>query len=97
MVYVALQVLLCHAFEQLKKAVKIRPNRTYNLACYYSIINELDLSKENLLHAEQHDTLPNIPFKHLLEDKDLDNVRNEQWFIELLERLKTKEEADKVA
>ena len=89
--------LFNNAFEQLKKAVKIRPNRTYNLACYYSIINELDLSKENLLHAEQHDTLPNIPFKHLLEDKDLDNVRNEQWFIELLERLKTKEEADKVA
>ena len=32
--------LFNNAFEQLKKAVKIRPNRTYNLACYYSIINE---------------------------------------------------------
>ena len=80
------------AFEKLKKALKIQPNKTYNLACYYTLINELDLSKENLLHAEQHDTLPYNSYNYLTKDTDLDNVRNEPWFIELLERLKAKEE-----
>ncbi len=40
---------------------------------------------------------PQDPYRHLSEDKDLDNVRDEQWFIELLERLKAKEVVDKVA
>ncbi|MDN5557040.1 MAG: hypothetical protein L0G58_10570, partial [Acinetobacter sp.] len=82
------------AFEQFQMALKIQPNDTYNLACYYAIRNQLDLVKVNLLHSEKHNTLPTV--EHLSEDKDLDKVRNEQWFIELLERLKTKEEANKV-
>ena len=85
------------AFKQFQMALKIQPNDTYNLACYYSIKNNLELSKENLLNAEKHDCLPLNPFKHLSDDKDLNNVRHEHWFIELLERLKTKEEVDKVA
>ena len=66
-------------------------NDTYNISCYYAITNNCELAKTNLLHAEQHSTLPENSFKHLSEDEDLDNVRNEPWFIELLERLKTKE------
>lgn len=85
------------AFEQYQYALKILPNDTYNLGCFYSIKNNLELSKENLLHAEMYDYLPSNPFTHLNEDKDLDNVRNEPWFTELLERLKTKEQESKVA
>ncbi|WP_171478499.1 TPR end-of-group domain-containing protein [Acinetobacter sp. WCHAc060033] len=85
------------AFELYEKFLKFKPNETYNVACYYAVKGNLDLAKNNLLHAEQHNTLPENPFKHLSEDKDLDNIRNEQWFIELLERLKTKEELEKVA
>ena len=88
--------LIEQAFEYIQKALKLSPNETYNIACYYSIKNNSKLCKDNLLHAEQHSTLPHNPFNHLSEDKDLDKVRNEQWFIELLERLKTKEEANKV-
>lgn len=89
--------LIEQAFEYIQKALKLSPNETYNIACYYSIKNNSKLCKDNLLHAEQHSTLPHNPFNHLSEDKDLDKVRNEQWFIELLERLKTKVEANKVA
>jgi len=85
------------AFEQYQYALKILPNDTYNLGCFYSIKNNLVLSKENFLHAEMYDYLPSNPFTHLSEDKDLDNVRNEPWFTELLERLKAKEQESKVA
>ena len=85
------------AFVQYESALKIQPNETYNLACYYALIRDSEKSKINLLHAEKHDTLPKNSLKYLKEDTDLDNVRNEPWFTELLERLKAKEEAEKVA
>lgn len=85
------------ALETLQEGLIYFPDHTYNLACYYALTNNIDASKENLLHSEQLDTLPPNPFKHLSKDKDLDNVRNEQWFIDLLERLKEKEDTDKVA
>ena len=85
------------AFVQHESALKIQPNKTYNLACYYALIRDSEKSKINLLHAEKHDTLPKNSLKYLKEDTDLDNVRNEPWFTELLERLKAKEEAEKVA
>ncbi|AYA04563.1 hypothetical protein BEN74_18410 [Acinetobacter sp. WCHAc010034] len=87
--------LFNNAFEQYQSALKIQPNHTYNLACYYSIKNNKELCKENLLHAVDHNTLPSS--EHLNEDKDLDNVRTEQWFIDLLERLKEKEQKDEAA
>lgn len=79
----------------LQKIVKTMPSNTYNLACYYSITNQNDLAKDNLFKALTYDTLPN--FDHLNTDKDLDNIRKELWFIELLEHLKAKEEVDKIA
>ena len=87
--------LFNNAFEQYQSALKIQPNHTYNLACYYSIKNNKELCKENLLHAVEHNTLPSS--EHLNEDSDLNNVRNEQWFKDLLERLKEKELKGKVA
>ena len=85
------------ALVQYENALKTQPNKTYNLACYYALIRDSEKSKINLLHAEKHDTLPKNSLKYLKEDTDLDNVRNEPWFTELLERLKAKEEAEKVA
>lgn len=85
------------AFVQYESALKIQPNETYNLACYYALIRDSEKSKINLLHAEKYDTLPKNSPKYLKEDTDLDNIRNEPWFTELLERLKAKEEAEKVA
>ena len=83
--------LFTEAFKQYQNALKILPNQTYNLACYYSIKNNQELCKENLLNAEKHNTLPSNPHKHLSEDQDLNNIRQEQWFNDLLERLKEKE------
>ena len=86
-------------FEILKRSLILQPHETaYNLACYYALKKDFELSKENLLHAELYNTLPENSYKHLVKDEDLDNVRNEPWFIELLERLKSKDEnLDKVS
>lgn len=89
--------LLKKSLEQHTKAIEIEPNETYNLGCYYSIVNNSKLCENHLTHSEQNNTLPFDSYKHLNEDDDLDNVRNEPWFIELLERLKAKEESDKAA
>ncbi|MFV5504120.1 tetratricopeptide repeat protein, partial [Acinetobacter sp. 226] len=80
------------ALNYLTEALKIQPNHTYNLACYYALTNQPKQCKEHLLHAEKHNTLPNNAYIYIIKDKDLDNVRNEQWFIELLELLKAKVE-----
>lgn len=85
------------AFKQYQEALKIEPNDTYNLGCYYSLNQNLEQCKINLLHAEKHNTLPSNAHKYLHEDQDLNNIRHEQWFIELLERLKAREEVGKVA
>lgn len=68
-------------------------NRDYNLACLYSLSNDFLNAKKLLLKAEKSNNLPNNPFHHISVDKDLNNIRNEPWFIELLERLKEKEES----
>ena len=67
-------------------------SRDYNLACLYALYNDPINSKELLLKAEKLNALPSKSYQHLHKDTDLDNVRNEQWFIELMERLKSKEE-----
>ena len=72
----------------LTKAEQLRSNDVYNFACYYSLTNQPDLCKEKLLHCEQVGTLPKPHAKkHLMEDTDLDNVRELDWFQELLARL----------
>lgn len=81
--------------ENILKQLEIsEPSRTYNLACHYSMTNQTELAKIKLLKAEQHNTLAENPFKHLIEDTNLNHIRNEKWFIELLERLKFKDEKE---
>lgn len=82
------------AEDILKKLEIYKPKRTYNLACHYSRTNQPKLAKEHLLKAEKHNTLPKNTFKHLSEDTDLNNIRNEPWFIELLDRLNSKDEKE---
>ena len=84
------ETLFNQAIEQFKKALILKPNDTYNIAFYYALTNQTELSKKYLLHAEQYNTLPFNAHKHLNKDTDLDKVRHEAWFIELLERLNNK-------
>lgn len=89
------QSYLLHSEKILKRLLIVSPEKTYNYACYYSLIFDYKNCEEKILNAELHGTLPENSYKHLNEDEDLDNVRNEPWFIELLERLKVKEETEK--
>lgn len=70
------------AAEVLETAEKLKPDVVYNLACLFSVVNEKDKCKEKLLRCRYAKTLPDIA--HLREDKDLENVRNEPWFEELI-------------
>ncbi|TCB80580.1 SIR2 family protein [Acinetobacter sp. ANC 4173] len=89
--------LLNRSIELIQTVLTSKPKDTYNLACYYSLKNNQELCKENLLNAEKHNTLPSNPHKHLSDDQDLNNIRQEQWFSNLLERLKEKEGIAKTA
>lgn len=89
-------MLFAKAFEYYKKALHLEPNETYNLACYYGVLGNADLCQKYLLHAENHNTLPLRHYQHLTEDRDLDSVRHEEWFIELLKRLEAKQQNNEV-
>ncbi|MCJ8160316.1 SIR2 family protein [Acinetobacter zhairhuonensis] len=79
----------------LEKSLLLNPNETYyNASCYYALSNNTESAKKYLLEAEKNSTLPRSSFKHLSDDKDLNNVRYEQWFIDLLKRLKEEEIAE---
>lgn len=81
--------LLDTAYKYIHQSLTLKPDETYNLACYYSLKNDVDLAHKYLINVEHQGNLPLI--EHLISDKDLDNIRKERWFIELLERLKEKE------
>lgn len=83
------------ALEQFKKVLEIQPYQTYNIACCSAVMGQKEVAKENLLIAEERNTIPSIA--HLSSDSDLDNIRAEEWFMDLIERLKEKEIKDKVA
>ncbi len=70
------------AAEVLEKAEKLKPDAVYNLACLFSVLNEKGKCKEKLLRCRDVKTLPDKA--HLREDKDLENVRSEPWFDELI-------------
>jgi tetratricopeptide (TPR) repeat protein/NAD-dependent SIR2 family protein deacetylase len=82
------------SYDYLTKAAALDSTNTYNLACYYAFNSNLELCKKHLLQTEKYSKLPKSQI--LISDEDLDNVHNEPWFIELLERLKEKED-NKVA
>lgn len=83
--------------KHLETLHNLSPKKTYNYACYYSLTNQSEQCKEMLLNAEINDSLPKQPYTYINQDKDLDNVRNEPWFTELLNRLKEKEVTEKAS
>lgn len=73
---------LYQAKEILEQAEQLNPDNVYNFACLFSVLNEVDKCKEKLLRCRNANTLPDKD--HLQNDIDLDNVRNQPWFEELL-------------
>lgn len=63
----------------------LKPDELYNLACLNSLLSEKEKCKEYLLYCKTAKTLPNK--NHLINDKDMDNVRDEPWFEELIDSI----------
>jgi tetratricopeptide (TPR) repeat protein len=78
--------LFAEAERKLAAALKINPTRTYNIACLAALQGDEHKCRENLEHAEQHGTLPNI--EYLASDPDLETIRNKSWFQDFLARQK---------
>ena len=80
--------MLEKSYSYLKKAEKLGHKEVYELACYYSVIGNFLLCKNNLLLCESKKSFPCFyPKKYMESDVLLNNVRNLDWFQELLARL----------
>ncbi len=74
-----------------KRLVRVcpkEPNFFYNLACSHSLLNQIDLAIEAL---EKAIGLGYDNFEHLQQDADLDNVRNDRRFHQLLKGIQEHE------
>ncbi|MDC7708342.1 hypothetical protein [Vogesella indigofera] len=63
----------------------------YNLACLRSIQNRADDARELLQQTQANNRLAR--YSHLISDKDLDNLRELDWFKQFLEEVRMQEEA----
>lgn len=72
---------LTEAEEILIRMKNISHSGSYNLSCVYSLQGRLDDARSELRRCKETGTLPDR--KHLLEDADLENVRNQPWFEEI--------------
>lgn len=82
---------VAEAIEKYNMADKFEPGSSaYNLACLFSLRGEFKNCLEYLEKSFHYDTLPKLGF--LENDSDLDPVRDEEWFIEFLEKVCKKEE-----
>lgn len=80
--------LFASAAEKLGLAKKIDPTRSYNLACLAALLGDSEQCRQHLQSADRHHSLPNV--EHLASDPDIDSVRNQSWFKELLDRQRKK-------
>ena len=84
------QGLLENGLEVDLKLVKIRPSVSvfhYNLACSHSLLGHLDpafAALKRALHLGYDDV------EHLVEDRDLDNLKSDRRYTDLLKRLEKK-------
>lgn len=77
--------LLHEAIALFKRAETIQPGRgSYNLACVHALLEDFDECHIWLDKALELGKLP--PCDHLREDKDLDSVRDQEWFKEILRK-----------
>ena len=75
--------LFSKATEKILKAEEIRPGSgAYNLACIAALRGDSGKARKWLEKSHELGTLPDD--QHLREDTDLQNVRDEDWFQELL-------------
>ena len=70
------------AEEVLLRAQVLNPDQVYNLACLYAKTGRPEEAKDLLVHAKGAGTLPDAD--HLRADTDLEAVRDEPWFADLL-------------
>lgn len=70
-----------------EKAGKIQKgSAAYNLACIYALRGEEQTCQKALEQAKEFGSLPDVA--NILEDADMDNVKQVQWFIEFIEVIK---------
>ncbi len=70
--------------QRLVRVCPEEPTFYYNLACSHSLLNQLDPALEALEKAIH---LGYQNFEHLKEDSDLDNLRKDYRFIQLLKNV----------
>jgi Tfp pilus assembly protein PilF len=76
--------LFSEAEEKLREGLRYEPKSTYDLACLMALRGRLSEARAFLEQAEGYNTLPDA--SHLSEDSDLESLRRETWFCELLAR-----------
>ncbi len=75
--------LLLEAETRIAEAVRQQPTEVYNLACLRALQGRAEEARELLFHARESSTLP--ARAHLLDDPDLEAVRELPWFAELVD------------
>jgi len=81
------------AKKQFEKANAIQAGTaSYNLACIYGLRGDKDACLIALENARDKVTLPEAG--DILNDPDLDSVKEQAWFVEFMESLNKKAEAD---
>ncbi len=58
---------------------------SYNIACIYGLRNEEDACLKALENSKSRGSLPDVD--DIINDPDLDNVKNQPWFIEFMATL----------
>jgi Plant specific mitochondrial import receptor subunit TOM20 len=81
------------AKKQFEKANAIQAGTaSYNLACIYGLRSDKDACLKALENARDKVTLPEAG--DILNDPDLDSVKEQDWFVEFMETLNKKTEAE---
>jgi len=79
------------ARKQFEKANSIQAGTaSYNLACIYGLRGEGDACLKALQNSKDKGSLPDA--QDILNDPDLDGVKNQSWFLEFMESLNKKTE-----
>ena len=73
------------AIENLLISENIDPTHVYNLACAYVRLSKLKEAKTKLVVCKENQTLP--PKNYLLNDPDLEILRQETWFNDFISDL----------
>lgn len=85
--------VLVEAKKKFQKALDLGCDKaSYNMACYYSLMNDSEnckiwLEKAREAYSKEPRELLIQHKEHMLKDRDLDNVRGEQWFKEFMDSL----------